>query len=246
MRITIDKFNSDVFGLKMGNVDYSKNKEITLEDMNTLQVDAIKEGFQHLTIRIASMDKKNLNTVLESGYVFADTRVEYFFDFNHAKLPAINHKCVLREANQADLDILKHIARVSFSLDRFHSDANLDNLLCDKYYELWLENSFYGFADKIIVAEYQGKPVGFTTGKVFKETQSSQLVLSAVSDSCRGLGIYTSMIHAGVSWLLKEHGDVGGVLVGTQLENLAVQKAWIKLGFTVINSFYILQKYLGE
>ena len=71
------------------------------------------------------------------------------------------------------------------------------------------------------------------------------LVLSAVSDKYRGIGVYTSMIHEGISWMLREHGDLMGVIVGTQLDTLAVQKAWIKLGFTVYGSSYVLQKYLG-
>lgn len=175
-----------------------------------------------------------------------DTLIEYYFDFNHAKLPSIEHKCILRDACQEDLKILKHIAKVSFSADRFHSDKNLDNSLCDKYYEQWVENSFYGFADKVIVAEYQGEPVGFTTGKVYQGNPVGRLVLSAVSDSSRGLGIYTSMIHEGVSWLLKNDSTLEGVMVGTQIETLAVQKAWIKLGFTVFDSFYTVQKYLEK
>lgn len=246
MKITVDKFNSDIFGLKMGNVDYSKDKGLGAEDMKMLQADAAGEGFQHLTIEVSSTDKRSLNIVLQNGFSFVDTRVEYFFDFNNARLPLMDHKCLLRDARQEDLAALKHIAQKSFSTDRFHSDKNLDNLLCDRYYEKWIENSFYGFADKVIVAEYQGMPVGFTTGKVCSEAQKGNLVLSAVSDTCRGLGIYTSMIHEGVSWLSEKRESIRGVQVGTQLENLAVQKAWIKLGFTVLGSSYILQKYIGE
>ncbi|MCR2046975.1 GNAT family N-acetyltransferase [Acetatifactor muris] len=246
MNIIIDKFNSEIFNLKMGNVDYSKDKKLTFEVMDGIQKEAVNEKFQHLTIKIPSNDKESFNIALQSGFIFVDTLIEYYFDFNRAELPSIDHKCMLRDACQKDLEILKHIAKVSFSADRFHSDKNLDNSLCDKYYEHWIENSFYGFADKVIVAEYQGQPVGFTTGKVHQGNPVGRLVLSAVSDSCRGLGIYTSMIHEGVSWLLEKYGTLNGVMVGTQIETLAVQKAWVRLGFNVFDSFYTVQKYLEK
>ena len=71
-------------------------------------------------------------------------------------------------------------------------------------------------------------------------------MLSAVSDKYRGIGVYTSMIYEGISWMIREHGNLKGVIVGTQLDTIAVQKAWIKLGFTVYDSFYVLHRYLGE
>lgn len=244
MKIVTDKFNSEIFNLSMGNVEYPKDNGFTPEDMDRVLAEALDRKYEHLTVKIPSKDKESLNIALRRGFAFVDTLVEYFFDFNRAKLPLMNHKCILRDACQEDLETLKHIAKVSFSADRFHSDKKLDNALCDKYYEQWIENSFLGFADKVIVAEHQGKPVGFTTGKVHQGDPTARLVLSAVSDSCRGLGIYTSMIHEGVSWLLRDYGTLNGVVVGTQIETVAVQKAWIKLGFTVYDSFYTLQKHL--
>lgn len=232
--------------MKMGNVLLEKEDVITMHELKQLEEQAEKDGYQHLTVRIPSADKKTLNTILKCGYILADTLIEYFFDMRKAVLPHIDYKCLLRDAEEKDLATLIKIAGESYKIDRFHSDEHLDNRLCDKYYEKWIENSFYGFADKVIVAEYQGIPVGYTTGKVYSDSDIGHLVLSAVSESARGLGVYTSMIHDGISWIKREHGDLRGVLVGTQLDNLAVQKAWIKLGFTVYGSTYVLQKYIGD
>ena len=135
------------------------------------------------------------------------------------------------------------IAKGSFEKDRFHSDRHLNRNLCDKYYEKWIENSYNGFAERVIVAEYCNDAVGFTTAKTYKNDIFGHLVLSAVSNNYRGLGFYTSMIHEGVSWIFQKHDDLIGIIVGTQLDNLAVQKAWINLGFTVYSSKYVLHKY---
>ena len=100
----------------------------------------------------------------------------------------------------------------------------------------------YSFADKVIVSEYNNTVVGFTTGKADNTQPYGHLVLSAVSDKYRGLGIYTSMIYEGIKWLEKE--GFKGLIVGTQINNIAVQKAWIKLGFTVLDSEYVLHFYI--
>ena len=47
-------------------------------------------------------------------------------------------------------------------------------------------------------------PVGFTTGKIDDCEENGYLVLSAVSNKVRGLGIYTCMIYEGVKRIQAE------------------------------------------
>lgn len=245
MRLQVDNFNSEIFGIKMGNIVNVCNDDFE-KKLTSLLVEAKESEYSHLTIKIDSNEKGIFNTAVKHGFVLADTLVEYVFVFNKSILPNIKHKCILRDCEMSDLKILKEIAYDSFKIDRFHTDESLDNALCDEYYSKWIENSYNGFAQKVIVAEFNGEVVGFTTGKVYDDDKYGHLVLSAVSDRARGLGIYTSMIHKGVQWMMDEHPEVNGLIVGTQINNLAVQKAWINLGFTVYSSTYVLQKYIGE
>lgn len=245
MKLVKDEFNSDIFQMKMGNVVLEGDKPQEM-DFKLLREKAAVEEFRHLTVKIPSYDKKMVNAFLKEEFYLADTLVEYVFELKKARLPRIQHLCSLQDCRQEELPVLKEIARKSFQADRFHCDGHLSKELCDKYYEKWIENSYYGFAEKVITAKDQGKPVGFTTGKTYPDDPYGHLVLSAVSDECRGRGVYTSMIHEGVSWILREHGDLKGVIVGTQIDTLAVQKAWVKLGFTVYGSFYVLHRYLGD
>lgn len=246
MQIIKDQFNSEIFQMKMGNLLLEDGEKIEKEAFLQLEEKAKEEGYAHVTLKVASTDKESLNIALREGYILADTLIEYVFDMKKASLPQIEHKCTLHDCKEEELEALKQIAGNSFVIDRFHSDEHLDNKLCDLYYAKWIENSYHGFAEKVIVAEYNNEPVGFTTGKTYKDDEYGHLVLSAVSNKYRGIGVYTSMIHEGISWMLREHGDLKGVIVGTQLDNLAVQKAWIKLGFTVYDSMYVLQKYIGD
>ncbi len=246
MKLIKDEFNSDIFQIKMGNVVLEEEEKPQEEEIKALRREAAKEEYRHLTVKIPSPEKHIVNMLLQEGFYLADTLVEYVFDMKKAVLPQIHHICRLQDCGKEELPALKEIAKRSFQADRFHCDKHLKKELCDKYYERWVENSFHGFAEKVIVAAYQGRPVGFTTGKTYAGDPYGHLVLSAVSDQCRGLGVYTSMIHEGVTWMLQEHGDLKGVIVGTQIDTLAVQKAWIKLGFTVYGSSYVLHHYLGD
>ncbi|PZX05938.1 ribosomal protein S18 acetylase RimI-like enzyme [Psychrobacillus insolitus] len=245
-----DVFNSDHFGIKMGNINI-ENFDVTISDIDLSRtfeslIEKAKEAkFKHLTFKIDTNNKQLVKCVEKKQFSLADTLITYLFDFKKSILPEMNHKCILGDCKEEDIETLKEISRTSFQIDRFHSDDSLDNYLCDTYYEKWIENSFNGFADKVIVAYFNEVPVGYTTGKVYDNEKYGHLVLSAVSSESRGLGVYTSMIYEGVHWMKNEYANkVDGLLVGTQINNIAVQKAWIKLGFSVFDSQYVFQKLL--
>lgn len=240
-----DVFNSEHFGIQMYDATIDSQ---SLENSDVTLSEIIKQarnlGARHITARVDTSQKSIANELLNLGFRISDTLVTYSFSYSKSNLPEMNHKVELADCTDSDLPYLRSIARESFKIDRFHSDESLDNDLCDSYYDKWIENSYKGFADKVIVARYQGEPVGFTTGKLGRNASPDQLVLSAVSDKYRGLGIYTSMIHEGVVWAQLNHKQSSSELhVGTQIDNIAVQRAWAKLGFAVVSSQYVLRNY---
>lgn len=239
MEIKRDDVNSQRFNKEMGNVCLS-NEDLLNDNFNVDELIGLGKanGFTHLSVKIPTPYKTLFNSFINHGFYLTDTLVEYIFYFDGRKMPEIKHKTIIRDFKDADINSLSVIAKDSFTYDRYHSDPHLDDSLCDAYYEQWLYNSCYGFADKVIVSEYNDEVVGFTTGKADHSQEYGHLVLSAVSDKYRGLGIYTSMIYEGVKWLETE--GFKGLIVGTQINNLAVQKAWIKLGFTILDSEYVL------
>lgn len=242
--IQFDEWNSFHFKKNMGNVSLNLFKEVEpdnlLDIMNDVVNKAKEKGFEHLTFKVDTNQKKIIQSLIKKQFLLVDTLISYIYDFKKVKLKDMEHKCSFRDPNDQDIEILKDISKKSFSIDRFHSDPSLDNKLSDEYYEKWIENSYKGLADKIIVPFVDDVPVGYTTGKLPNEgSDIGVLVLSAVSSECRGRGIYTSMIYEGIKWL---EGKASFVKVGTQIDNVAVQKTWIKLGFVVYDSQYIFQK----
>lgn len=242
MYINTDVFNSEIFGIKMGNIILDKHDYEEGINIDAIISEAKSESFEHISVKVPTPYKESLNEIIKRGFYLTDTLIEYIYLFDGRRLPDVKHKTILRDYRKDDIDGLMAIAKGSFDYDRYHSDPSLDNDQCDRYYEQWIKNSCNGFADKVIVSEYEGEVVGFTTGKADHKEELGHLVLSAVSKKYRGLGIYTSMIYEGVKWL--ESQGFKGLVVGTQINNIAVQKAWIKLGFTVLDSEYVLHLHL--
>ena len=124
-----------------------------------------------------------------------------------------------------------------FRIDRFHSDPNLSRENADEYYRSWVINSFNGFADGAILPMIDDKIVGFTTYKINNvDFQTSTMVLSAVDSEYMGQGVYYNMIKKGTLELLKHSKKIR---VGTQVDNIPVQRTWQKLGYKLVEIKYI-------
>lgn len=243
--VEIDSFNSQNFGLNMGNLElsYDSKKEINCSDYKNLVNELLNlatiENYEHITVKIDTDVVFLTKPFIENNFQMTDTLVTYKYNYDD-KLKPIQHRVILDDCTDDDIERLAYLAQNAFKYDRFHSDESLDSVLCDEYYKKWIINSYNGFADRVIVAYKDGIPVGFTTAKLPASNAGiGRGVLSAVDESCRGLGIYTSMIHELIRWM---EGKAKEVTVGTQINNYAVQKAWAKLGFRISESKYIFQK----
>jgi RimJ/RimL family protein N-acetyltransferase len=172
------------------------------------------------------------------GFQTMDVQTTWIFDHERQELSDFKSRCKLRPAREADKEEFVPLAREAYrdTPDRFHADPKLAMAKCDELYAEWIKNSCSGpLADHIVVAEVDGRPAGYTTIRldecIREETvsRSGGMILSAVAPWAEGGGLYTSMIHEGLRWLV-EHG-VKVSHLGTQVNNLPVQRAWAKLGF---------------
>ena len=69
----------------------------------------------------------------------------------------------IRLAREEDLPALREIARNTHRDTRFYFDGHFDRDKCDQLYETWIENSFRGFAQAILVAEVANAPAAYLT-----------------------------------------------------------------------------------
>ena len=230
-----DVFNSEIFQINMGNIN-----SLDLKDVDNTLFMAEKE-FDHLSIKLDSNQLKECNYLLSKGFYIVDTLVSYIFDYEKNIFPEIKEskEVIIDKVNPEDVEQISKIAYNSFFNDRFHNDINLNNELCNQYYENWIRNSCNGFADLVLVGkDDKGNILGFGTGKYYDEEHSA-LVLNAVTEFARGKGVYTLMIYEAMKFF---KGKSRYLTLGTQINNYAVQKAWNKLGFKIYESKYVLHK----
>jgi GNAT superfamily N-acetyltransferase len=180
----------------------------------------------------------SVHALEEAGFRTMDAHITLVFE--HSKQSILDYKdsCTIRDYKASDENKLIGIARDAFTKtpDRFHADPNLPADRKNEVYAEWIRNSCSGqLADYVVVAELNGEPVGYATAKFhgdhggLSNTKTGTLVVGAVAPSAQRKGIIISLEIACLKWLNAKNTDVS--CVGTQVNNYAVQRTFVRLGF---------------
>lgn len=204
----------------------------------------VRESGARMICAWTAMEKIAVIQGLEDiGFRTMDVLSTWIFDHRTQKLPPVGERCRLRGLESGDEDTFVPLAREAYrdTPDRFHADPRLERDKCDELYASWIRNSCSGgISDHVVVAELDGRPAGYTTVRldavVGEETRSRSggMILSAVAPWAEGKGVYTSMIAGGLQWLAEKGVQVSHL--GTQVNNIPVQRAWARLGFRLAKS----------
>ncbi len=229
-----DNFNSEIFHLKFGNITYYKEDILSIDITNAI----LKSKYDFYGVKIDSKDFNAIFSFQKAGFYLVDCLLTYEFDSSKSQIPnnefSIDFTDKITDVN---INKLANIAADVFKIDRFHSDPNLLKCDADEYYRRWVINSFNGFSDGAIMPVIENNVVGFTTYNINNvNNEISTMVLSAVDPNYMGLGVYFNMIKKGTIELLKYSNKIR---VGTQVDNIPVQRTWQKLGYKLIDVKYI-------
>jgi dTDP-4-amino-4,6-dideoxy-D-galactose acyltransferase len=133
----------------------------------------------------------------------------------------------VRLARREDLGVLKAIARTGHRDTRFYFDLHFERSKCDLLYETWIENSFTGFAQAVLVAEVNAEPVGYLTCSL--QGEESQIGLVGVADKCQGMGLGQQLVESFLAWSVEQGASRAAVV--TQGRNLSAQRLYQRMGF---------------
>ena len=92
---------------------------------------------------------------------------------------------------------------------------------------------------EILVAEIEGKPVGFNICKIDNSLSDiiglrvGTMALTAVDSSARNKLVATSLLNASMSWFTDK---VDVIETGGQVSNFAIQRAWNAVGLKIVRS----------
>jgi len=140
---------------------------------------------------------------------------------------------VIREWREHDVPLLRAIAARSHRQSRFYKDGHFSPARCDELYATWIENSCFGYADHVLVAEGDDN---LATGYLSLHREPGgrgRIGLLAVDDSRRGLGFGRALVQRAFGWF--DDCGITTVKVATQAGNAESMSFYGRCGFQVID-----------
>ena len=134
----------------------------------------------------------------------------------------------VRPFQPTDATGLRAIARVSHRDSRFYYDARFARRQCDTLYEAWIERSFRGWADAVLVADWDGTPAGYISCHLAPPGVGS-IGLFAVAQEYQRRGLGQQLISAALEYL-RQNGMKQARVV-TQGRNVGSQRVYQRSGF---------------
>lgn len=141
-------------------------------------------------------------------------------------------RLILRPAHTNDVEVLRPIAQHSYTWTRFYNDPCFSEKSCQQMYDIWLTKSIQGeYADYVVVAELDGKAIGYMTCKRDEDPDGSEgsFHLLGVEPAVRGQKIGQRVIVAAMWWLQTQ--GMTSVYLATQGRNIPVIRFYERLGF---------------
>ncbi|HIE11571.1 MAG TPA: GNAT family N-acetyltransferase [Kiritimatiellae bacterium] len=195
-------------------------------------------------------DPETISIAEENRFHLVAVRVTMLHD-----LPAVAEDSLpptdaanVREWRPGDLSLLCEIARESHTDSRYFFDRNFPDSACRAFYEEWIRRSCAGYADRVLVAEDSGVPVGYITchrrPRSFSSPESGQIGLIGVHRDARGRGVGRGLIRRALRWFRQE--GIERVSVVTQARNIAAQCLYQSVGFRTYSVQTWYHKWMEE
>lgn len=203
-----------------------------INDMNE------KKGYYNLKLPTNIVDLIRAYNLLKEPFIFCGGTVEQYI---YGKMP------LYKKSNDLNLFVADKeyvsqyydelLTMTYNSFEAYQGQYHLSYAISDKagdVYRNWIRRSLTPEStDKVIIAEYGDKPIGFVTVKEDNFTVVG--VLSAVLEKYRQYGAYKAMIAYIINYA---YGAEKCFITGTQFDNFIVQGAWNSLGMKPFYSFY--------
>jgi dTDP-4-amino-4,6-dideoxy-D-galactose acyltransferase len=169
-------------------------------------------------------DPVTVGIAQEAGFRLVDIRLELAQRSTETE-PAAR----VRSYRSSDLETLRGIARTSHEITRFYADPHFPRERCSDLYDTWMVRSCEGWAEGVLVAELDGRPVGYVTCHLDKASHRASIGLIAVSAAARGKGLGRDLVLGSLGWC-RDQGSAE-VSVVTQGANVAAQRLFQLCGF---------------
>ena len=217
---------------------------------DTAEPDAINAAARDLdirmiTVRVGTDDLDRIHLLENDGYRLMDTLVYYSRPLTDIPpLPPASDTETIRLARPDDAPAVALVAAKAFEgyIGHYHADPHLSDSAADEAYVEWAEKSIEGCQPMrpAYVVEAAGALVAFMTAQV-QPDGTGEIILNAVHPDWQAAGIYSRLL-VHVMQALQASG-CHTLFISTQVNNIAVQKAWARNGLRMSHSYYTLHKW---
>lgn len=228
------------FGLEV----YRSQQAILPLDVKGTIASMVRMGVDILILRVEAGELRTPQSLTSDAYevIYADSIVYYSIKLPLHKDHSVQEKqdlVFIRPAETTDCEGVELVALDSFTDYRSHYAASpslFDPNSVVAGYAQWATDHIRHMsrARPAFVATKNAKVVGFLTCATNPSGKSLEVLLNAVSSTQRRQGIYSRLLHAALA-----HAQRIGcqeLLISTQLSNIAVQRAWTRLGLSITNA----------
>lgn len=223
----------------------ARAKGVTSKNLSLVLDFCRNNRIQFLIARCHVNDIQGAQAMEQEGFFLADTLVYYGRNLTEGTLPKVDSAIIIRPLANGENIQVQAIAEEAFSdyKSHYHADERLDGKQCDDAYKDWANKACSNRDDvhEVLVALRKDKLLAFATLRM-NDPQQGEGVLFGVRPAAQGLGIYKALMTAGMHWCAEFHARE--MIVSTQINNIAVQKVWGRLGFEPQNYVYTFHKWL--
>jgi ribosomal protein S18 acetylase RimI-like enzyme len=214
---------------------------------------ASAQGAAFLLCKTTPADTAIIHALESHGFFLMDTLLNFIFDFRASgekqNAPHMPEGFVLRLATSSDIESLVETARASFAehFGRFHADPRIGRAAATKIYEQWIRSCANGWADWIIVAVQRNRIVGYSAWKQPSALDQRHGIrlghfsIAGVHPDFFGRGIFGALAREGMDRLRSSADWIEGP---THIDNRAVQRGWLRLGWQIAGAQHSFHKWL--
>lgn len=233
------EWDSNFFGIRIGRIEprclKSEVLDAAIEWAKTNRIDCL------YFLSVAD-DPESVHLAERERFQLVDVRMTFEHAITNGEAKRATGDGTVRLAREDDLPALRTIAAVSHHDTRFYFDRHFDRAHCDQLYETWIEKSLHGFANAVLVAELNQKPVGYVT--LNSRDTESQIGLIAIAAGHQGTGLGRLLVEHSIEWARQAGAQV--IKVVTQGRNVPAQRLYQRCGFVTASFELWYHRWFGR
>jgi ribosomal protein S18 acetylase RimI-like enzyme len=210
-------------------------------------------GTDFLLCKVPPSDTVTIHALEPNGFFLMDTLLNFVCDCrkggSKARPRQLAEGFVIRLANSSDTEWLVATARASFAnhFGRFHADPQIDHAAATRIYEEWIRSCVNGWADWVVVALHGDRIAGYSAWKrpsALDQRHGIRLghySIGAVHPDFFGRGLFTALTCEGMD---KLRASADWIEAPTHIDNHAVQRGFVRLGWRIAGAQHSFHKWL--